>query len=133
MWNGWWDEPEEGEMVSVKNSEMLNSQSYSNWYVGEPNGLTIENCGIARFDSNINGQWTDVDCNKKFCTACQIGKRPAFILRGNFSQVDFLDLNNCSIAQVCLLKLNLMLTMDGLDNILKILKYISLEVSKHRF
>ena len=90
VWNGWWDEPEEGEMVSVKNSEMLNSQSYSNWYIGEPNGLTIENCGIARFDSNINGQWTDVDCNKKFCTACQIGKRPVFILRGNFSQNNFL-------------------------------------------
>ena len=87
IWTGWWDEPKEGEMVSVvNNSKLLKNQSFAPWGAGEPNGDTMENCGVL----NQRGGWNDLNCDKKSCVACQIPSTPVFVLRGKvipFKQV----------------------------------------------
>ena len=93
IWNGWWDEDKEGEMVSIATSPLYNipkklsDQDYSQWFVGEPNGKTLENCGVVSLNSLGIGGWFDVDCSRKFCSACDVPSIPDFVLRGWFKFV----------------------------------------------
>ena len=51
VWIAWWDVPQEGLWMSAfDNSFLLTPTSYQNWDLGEPNGETIENCGILGSD-----------------------------------------------------------------------------------
>ena len=52
-WNGWWDTPSEGTMVSIATGEPLEKDAFQNWNAGEPNGDTKENCGTVR----AGGTW----------------------------------------------------------------------------
>ena len=85
IWTGWWDEPKEAEWVSVlDSSKLLKSQSFKPWKLGEPNGLTKENCGTLIIKNN-EGVWVDVDCVEPYersCVACQIPLTPVFVIRG---------------------------------------------------
>ena len=65
-------------MTSITSSKPLN-QSFAPWGTGEPNGNTMENCGIL---SVWWGGWNDIDCAEKYCAACQIPVTPVFVLRG---------------------------------------------------
>ena len=85
-WTGWWDEPKEGEMMSVTSSEPLSQQSFAPWNPGEPNGDIMENCGVLM----NSGAWNDIDCagsgvNGKSCVACQIQTTPVFVMRGKYN------------------------------------------------
>ena len=77
-WTGWWDQPKEGEMVSITSSEPLSQQSFAPWRFGEPNGERIENCVNMQRD----GLWNDINCASKMCVACQIPTTPIFLMRG---------------------------------------------------
>ena len=65
-------------MSSITSSKPFN-QSFAPWGTGEPNGNTMENCGIL---SVWWGGWNDIDCSEKYCAACQIPVTPVFVLRG---------------------------------------------------
>ena len=65
-------------MSSITSSKPFN-QSFAPWGTGEPNGDTMENCGIL---SVWWGGWNDIDCSEKYCAACQIPVTPVFVLRG---------------------------------------------------
>ena len=52
-WNGWWDTPKEGTMVSIATGEKLEKDAFTKWNAGEPNGDTKENCGTIR----AGGTW----------------------------------------------------------------------------
>ena len=65
-------------MTSITSSKPFN-QSFAPWGTGEPNGDTMENCGIL---SVWWGGWNDIDCSEKYCAACQIPVTPVFVLRG---------------------------------------------------
>ena len=85
IWTGWWDEQKEGEWVSVlDSSKVLKNQSFKPYKIGEPNGLTMENCGRLRINRNV-AVWEDVNCeapSERSCVACQIPLTPVFVLRG---------------------------------------------------
>ena len=81
IWNGWWDEPEEGKWTSITTSEVLSSQSFTKWYPGEPNGYTKESCGSLNIIGG-KGLWVDRPCSNKYCVSCQIPSAPVFVLRG---------------------------------------------------
>ena len=85
IWTGWWDEQKEGEWVSIlDSSKLLRHQSFTPYKQGEPNGLTMENCGRLRIHRD-EGVWEDVNCAEPFersCVACQISSTPIFVLRG---------------------------------------------------
>ena len=79
-WTGWWDQPQEGEMVSIPTSEPLSEQLFAPWNSGQPNGKRMENC-VSLFR---NGNWRDSPCAQKMCVACQIPTTPIFALKGNY-------------------------------------------------
>ena len=81
MWNGWWDQPNEGEMVAISTNRKLLKDDYHNWGAGEPNGDTMENCGTVNQESG----WNDYDCQGEACVACEIPTTPVFVLRGWYS------------------------------------------------
>ena len=83
IWNGWWDELKEGEMISVSSGKPLN-QSFAPWDNGEPNGDIKENCGILRKNrtDKYKAVWNDISCSRPACVACDIPLTPVFVLRG---------------------------------------------------
>lgn len=84
VWNGWWDEKEEGVFTSLTNQEeKLDDQSFSNWRGGEPNGNSIENCGLLLMSrtTRFERSWIDESCQGA-CTSCLVPSMPKFILKG---------------------------------------------------
>ena len=88
VWNGWWDEQEEGVFSSIIDfDEKLENQHFSPWRGGEPNGNTLENCGVVlkSRSGKPENSWIDVSCYdymEQSCAACQVPKMPIFILKG---------------------------------------------------
>ena len=75
IWAGYSDEKNENNFIDVDGNKM----KWSNWNFGEPNGGEVENCvTIKKAFTN------DQSCfgKGKFCTMCQITKKPEFTLRG---------------------------------------------------
>ena len=91
-WTGWWDQPHEGEMVSITSSEPLSKQLFSPWNPGQPNGGRIENCAHLK----SNGHWNDWPCAFTLCVACQIPTTPIFVMKGNYNL--FIFTNWCCIV-----------------------------------
>ena len=69
IWFGLSDLETEGEWVWTSG----NKANYTNWYGGEPNGNTAENCG--RFETNgktiVTGTWNDAICFHERPFICQ--------------------------------------------------------------
>lgn len=81
-WTGWWDEPKEGEMVSIPTSEPLSKQSFSPWHGSDPDGGIYENCvALSKY-----GRWSDWPCATKTCVACHIPTTPMFVMKGKIAK-----------------------------------------------
>ena len=65
--------------MSVVTGEPLLPDDFSPWYIGEPNGDTLENCGVVW---PVEGTWNDIDCSRKFCSFCDLDRLPDLELRG---------------------------------------------------
>ncbi len=52
---------------------------YQPWYLGEPNGDTLENCAMVWISRNA---WNDVSCNHQYCSFCEFEKAPDIQIRG---------------------------------------------------
>ena len=59
--------------------ENLTASDYQPWYLGEPNGKDVENCGMSW--SNFNA-WNDAPCENEVCGFCYLERAPVFTLRG---------------------------------------------------
>ena len=126
-------------MVSIATSPVYNipkklsDQEYSQWFVGEPNGKTLENCGVVSLNSLGVGGWFDVDCSRKFCSACDVPSIPDFVLRG-LLESNLIENQNVLESMLSFqgfaLDRLLMWIMLGLGNTVKILKLIFSEDSK---
>ncbi len=81
FWNGWWDQPQEGTFTNVNTGEALDG--FQPWYLGEPNGKNMENCGIVWVTKNM---WNDQGCEFKMCGFCELEKAPDIVIRGPFFQ-----------------------------------------------
>ena len=80
-WTGWWDEPKEGEFVSIPSSEPLSEYWMpAPWWPNQPNGERFENCIYL----TQNGEWRDWPCGWKLCAACQISTSLIFALKGAY-------------------------------------------------
>ena len=107
VWNGWSDELEEGVFSSVTNfNEKLKHQNFSPWRGGEPNGNTLENCGVVLKSRSgpPENSWIDVSCYDymtQACTACQVPRMPMFILKGN---VHYFSIHRIAVLLHCFLK-----------------------------
>ena len=82
-WNGWWDEPNEGVWQDVNSGEPLGNASFAQWYLGEPNGNTLENCGVTWA---VRNAWNDIPCHKIYCGYCELERAPDLQIRGKFIQ-----------------------------------------------
>ncbi len=82
-WAGWHDEAEEGEFMDVHFNK-LTSNKFQPWFVGEPNGETLENCVTVWVNRNA---WNDDNCDYQFCAFCEFERAPHLQLRGNFASV----------------------------------------------
>lgn len=51
------------------------------WYLGEPNGDTLENCAIVWTGKDA---WNDQNCNEDFCGFCEFDRAPDLQIRGTF-------------------------------------------------
>ncbi len=80
-WNGYWDQNTEGTFVNVNNGQPTAASGYENWYVGEPNGLSDENCAVTW---PMRNAWNDEGCAESNCGFCQLNFTPDFSLRGIF-------------------------------------------------
>ena len=79
FWAGWWDQPLEGNFSNVNDDkDIIGPNDYAAWGLGEPNGDRIENCATL----NSLGFWNDAGCNLKFCTFCEFGEAPIYVMRG---------------------------------------------------
>ncbi|CAM6054348.1 unnamed protein product [Sphagnum tenellum] len=79
-WTGWWDEPKDGTFSNVNNaSDVLKSSDFQPWYYGEPNGDTMENCGVVSIGWNM---WNDVTCDVLLCGFCDLERAPDIQIRG---------------------------------------------------
>ena len=71
--------------MAIENSSIiLNTDSFQNWGLSEPNGENSENCGVVRSADKI---WMDLGCSgpESFhCTICNIPTFPNFVLRGKY-------------------------------------------------
>ena len=85
VWTGWWDEPNEGEIVPIPLSQSSSKLPFAPWHFGQPNGDKFENCVTQAKD----GQWYDNSCSFKMCAACQIQSAPTFVMRGKPNHNDF--------------------------------------------
>ncbi len=80
FWAGWWDKPTEGTFSDVNTGNPLTETMFQPWYLGEPNGDTLENCAIVWPERN---SWNDVECDRMFCGFCEFEKAPDLMIRGN--------------------------------------------------
>jgi hypothetical protein len=79
-WGGWWDVNEEGNFTNVNTGMLLPKEvGDTKWYLGEPNGDTLENCVIVYPDRNA---WNDDSCSKKLCGFCEWERAPDLQIRG---------------------------------------------------
>ena len=134
IWTGWWDEQKEGEWVSVlDSSKVLKNQSFKPYKLGEPNGLTMENCGRLRINRNV-AVWEDVNCeatSERSCVACQIPLTPVFVLRGILLFYVFVMncfLKSTSVKKACKKSTNTLEFRASTIFIMKYLSYSNLEM-----
>ncbi|CAM6054349.1 unnamed protein product [Sphagnum tenellum] len=79
-WSGWWDQPNDGTFSNVNNaSDVLKSTDFQPWYYGEPNGDTMENCGVVSIGWNM---WNDITCDVLICGFCDLERAPDIQIRG---------------------------------------------------
>lgn len=78
-WAGWWDKPREGTFSDVNTGENLTETMFHPWYLGEPNGDTLENCAIVW---PVRNSWNYESCNKQFCGYCEFEYSPDLLIRG---------------------------------------------------
>ena len=78
-WAGWWDETEEGIFSNANTGELLLSDMYQPWYLGEPNGDTLENCASVW---SAKGAWNDLSCDATACGYCEFERAPDLQMRG---------------------------------------------------
>ena len=77
---GWWDVPQEGTFSNANDpSDVLVPSSFKPWYLGEPNGDTLENCVVVW---PIRNAWNDVECNFPTCSFCELERAPDIQIRG---------------------------------------------------
>ena len=67
VWIGGTDAASEGTWVWSPSNTPL---SYTNWYAGEPNGRTHENC-LMKYTNQYGGLWNDARCTAKYKYVCQ--------------------------------------------------------------
>ncbi len=96
LWNGWWDDPEEGVFSDVNTGEAMPGDGFAPWFPGEPNGHRAENCAIlwANRDS-----WNDQPCDSPLCGLCYLEEAPNFNIRG-WCFVAVNDDNDVAVAVV---------------------------------
>ena len=64
--------------MNINNGELLSSNNFTRWGLGEPNGNLQENCASL----NPRGFWNDEPCYKTTCVFCDFGETPIYIMRG---------------------------------------------------
>ncbi len=63
----------------MNTGEALAKDAFQPWYMGEPNGKNMENCGITWATRDT---WNDQACETKMCGFCELEKAPDVVLRG---------------------------------------------------
>ena len=63
-----------------------NNISFVKWGKGQPNGKEWQQCIVVKFDGKDSTYYDDTNCNKQFCSSCQISTENTFKLRGNITQ-----------------------------------------------
>ena len=78
IWAGWTDAPKEGIFVDMNDDNVtMQSVGVNLWRKSEPNGDLRENCVL------LDGfEFTDMNCDKKYCGICDMAAAPVFKLRG---------------------------------------------------
>ncbi|XP_068203826.1 uncharacterized protein [Palaemon carinicauda] len=76
MYLGVTDNAKEGEWLRVSDGQPM---AYSNWFVGEPNGDTKDNCVVLRRNDD---HWGDIVCDYELCFACGRTHEDYLQLRG---------------------------------------------------
>ena len=78
IWAGWTDVPKEGIFVDMNDDNVtMQSVGVNLWRKSEPNGDLRENCVL------LDGfEFTDLNCDKKYCGICDMAAAPVFKLRG---------------------------------------------------
>ncbi len=79
-WAGWYDEPTEGQYEDADSGSPLTKQMFQAWYLGEPNGDTLENCAMVWIARNA---WNDVSCSHQYCSFCEFEEAPDIQIQGN--------------------------------------------------
>ena len=80
-WNGWNDRAAEGQFSCSNSGKLLAPDAFQPWAPGEPNGGTLENCGIVEAGMDV---WLDTECCDKYCSFCKIEKMPKIQMRGKY-------------------------------------------------
>lgn len=57
----------------------LTGGDYQPWFMGEPNGLDVENCGVSWVRRDA---WNDEECDTELCGFCNMAEAPFYTLRG---------------------------------------------------
>lgn len=78
-WIGWTDYETEGVFLNANNGEVMPRSLYKHFVVGEPNGFDAENCLMAFVYKDT---WNDQDCNREYCSFCELDKAPDIHIRG---------------------------------------------------
>ena len=78
-WAGWYDIPREGFFSDPNTGELLEDMPFRPWYIGEPNGHTLENCAMVYVARNA---WNDARCTKQYCSFCEFESSPDIEIRG---------------------------------------------------
>ena len=80
FYNGWWDVPDEGSFSTANDpNDVLPSDGFHPWYLGEPNGDTLENCAVVW---PLRNAWNDVSCSFPTCSFCELERAPDIQIRG---------------------------------------------------
>ncbi|XP_064085229.1 mannose-binding protein A-like [Macrobrachium nipponense] len=76
MYLGATDKVKEGQWLKVADGKPI---EYSNWFVGEPNGDTKDNCLVLRRNDD---HWADIVCDYELCFSCGTTNKDFLQLRG---------------------------------------------------
>ena len=78
FWIGWIDEEQNGTFVNIDSGSQLDN-SLEDWYPGEPNGGSLENCVVVK---TTTGRMHDFPCDVKYHGFCLMDRRPRVKVRG---------------------------------------------------
>ena len=87
VWTGFSDEEEEGHFVDVIEGRDLDATVDNQpFFLGQPNGGSLENCASADAKVVSEQSWYDARCDDSILSFCTIDKNPLLQIRGEYIQ-----------------------------------------------